>query len=142
MSETVKLFIHGASAGNPGASASSYILVAGNDSVLAASTSRIPCATIAEAEYKALVAGLYRALSHGSGTIEVFTLSATLLGHLTKGYKVALHLQKFNEAVRLHASHFKHVEYLLVDRTNYHYLHARAAANSVLIAVESLDAGR
>lgn len=98
-----KLFTDGGSRGNPGPAAFAYVLEAEDGTVLDACGEPIGVATNNVAEYRALVAGLERAVDLGIRELEVVSDSELLVKQMRGEYRVknrALQ-QLFLEASRL-----------------------------------------
>ncbi len=83
-----RLFTDGGSRGNPGPAAYGFVLEADNGTVLAAEGEPIGVATNNVAEYRALVAGLARALELGVTELEVISDSELLVRQMRGEYKV------------------------------------------------------
>ncbi len=90
----VKLFTDGGARGNPGPAAYGFVLEAEDGSVLAAEGARIGVATNNVAEYRALIAGLERAVELAVPDVEVVSDSELLVKQMRGEYKVK------NEALR------------------------------------------
>ena len=90
-----KLFTDGGARGNPGPAAYGYVLEAEDGSVLAAHGERIGVATNNVAEYRALIAGLEKALELAVDEVEVISDSELLVKQMTGEYRVK------NEALRV-----------------------------------------
>jgi ribonuclease H / adenosylcobalamin/alpha-ribazole phosphatase len=89
-----RLSTDGGARGNPGPAAYGYVLETDNGTVLAAHGEAIGVATNNVAEYRALVAGLEKALELGVDEVEVVSDSQLLVRQMTGEYKVK------NEALR------------------------------------------
>jgi ribonuclease HI len=83
-----KLSTDGGSRGNPGPAAFGYVLEAEDGTVLAAHGEAIGAATNNVAEYRALVAGLARALEAGVDELEVVSDSELLVKQMRGEYRV------------------------------------------------------
>ena len=90
----VKLFTDGGARGNPGPAAYGFVLEAEDGSVLAAEGARIGIATNNVAEYRALIAGLERAVELAVPDVEVVSDSELLVKQMRGEYRVK------NEALR------------------------------------------
>jgi ribonuclease H / adenosylcobalamin/alpha-ribazole phosphatase len=88
------LFTDGGARGNPGPAAYGYVLEADDGTVLAAHGERIGVATNNVAEYRALIAGLEKALELGLDEVGVVSDSELLVKQMTGDYRVK------NEALR------------------------------------------
>ena len=89
-----KLSTDGGARGNPGPAAYGYVLEAEDGSVIDARGEKIGVATNNVAEYRALIAGLEAALSHGVTELDVVSDSELLVKQMRGEYKVK------NEALR------------------------------------------
>jgi ribonuclease HI len=89
-----RLSTDGGARGNPGPAAFAYVLEGADGTVLAAHGEAIGRATNNVAEYRALVAGLARALELGVDELEVVSDSELLVRQMTGVYRVK------NEALR------------------------------------------
>jgi ribonuclease HI len=83
-----RLFTDGGARGNPGPAAAAYVLEAEDGTVLAAHGEAIGVATNNVAEYRALVAGLAKALDLGLDELEVVSDSELLVKQMTGEYRV------------------------------------------------------
>ena len=89
-----KLFTDGGARGNPGPAAYGYVIEAEDGTVLAAHGERIGIATNNVAEYRALVAGLEKAVELAVREVEVVSDSELLVKQMNGEYRVK------NEALR------------------------------------------
>jgi ribonuclease HI len=83
-----RLFTDGGARGNPGPAAAAYVLEGADGTVLAAHGEAIGVATNNVAEYRALVAGLAKALDLGIDELEVVSDSELLVKQMTGEYRV------------------------------------------------------
>jgi ribonuclease HI len=83
-----RLFTDGGSRGNPGPAAAAYVLEAEDGHVLAAHGEAIGVATNNVAEYRALVAGLAKAIERGVDELEVVSDSELLVKQMNGEYRV------------------------------------------------------
>jgi len=83
-----RLFTDGGARGNPGPAAYGYVIEADDGHVLAAHGEAIGIATNNVAEYRALVAGLEKALELGLDALEVVSDSELLVKQMRGEYKV------------------------------------------------------
>lgn len=83
-----KLSTDGGSRGNPGPAAYAYVLEAEDGTVLDARGEAIGVATNNVAEYRALVAGLERAVKAGVDELEIVSDSELLVKQMRGEYKV------------------------------------------------------
>jgi ribonuclease HI len=89
-----KLFTDGGARGNPGPAAYGYVLETDDGTVLAAHGEKIGVATNNVAEYRALIAGLAKAVELSLPEVEVVSDSELLVKQMTGVYRVK------NEALR------------------------------------------
>ena len=85
---TARLFTDGGARGNPGPAAAAYVLEAEDGTVLDARGEAIGVATNNVAEYRALVAGLEKAVELGVTELEVVSDSELLVKQMRGEYKV------------------------------------------------------
>ena len=83
-----RLFTDGGSRGNPGPAAAAYVLETEDGHVLAAHGEVIGVATNNVAEYRALVAGLDKALELGVDELDVVSDSELVVKQMNGEYKV------------------------------------------------------
>ena len=83
-----KLSTDGGARGNPGPAAFGYVLEGDDGTVLAVHGEAIGVATNNVAEYRALVAGLARAVEFGVGELEVVSDSELLVKQMRGEYRV------------------------------------------------------
>jgi ribonuclease H / adenosylcobalamin/alpha-ribazole phosphatase len=83
-----RLFTDGGARGNPGPAAAAYVLEAEGGGVLAAHGEAIGIATNNVAEYRALVAGLAKALELGVDELDVVSDSELLVKQMRGEYRV------------------------------------------------------
>ena len=112
-----RLSTDGGARGNPGPAAFGYVLEADNGAVLAAHGEAIGVATNNVAEYRALLAGLAKAVELGVDELEVVSDSELLVKQMRGEYKVknAALRELSLEAARL-ARQIGTVEYTAVRR--------------------------
>jgi ribonuclease HI len=112
-----RLYTDGGARGNPGPAAYGYVLEAEDGSALAAHGEAIGRATNNVAEYRALVAGLEKALELGMETVEVVSDSELLVKQMRGEYKVKnAALRELAEAAAEVASKLGGVSYTAVRR--------------------------
>ncbi len=85
---TARLFTDGGARGNPGPAAYGFVIEAEDGTVLAAQGEAIGVATNNVAEYRALVAGLARAVELGVDELEVVSDSELLVKQMRGEYRV------------------------------------------------------
>jgi ribonuclease HI len=83
-----RLYTDGGARGNPGPAASAYVLEAEDGTVLDARGETIGVATNNVAEYRALLAGLAKALELGIGELDVVSDSELLVKQMNGEYRV------------------------------------------------------
>jgi ribonuclease HI len=112
-----KLSTDGGARGNPGPAAYGYVLETENGTVLDARGEAIGVATNNVAEYRALIAGLEKALELGVDELEVVSDSELLVRQMTGVYKIknAALRELTAEAARL-AGRLGRVRYTAVRR--------------------------
>ena len=98
-----KLSTDGGARGNPGPAAYGYVLETDDGTVLAAHGETIGVATNNVAEYRALVAGLEKALELGVDDVEVVSDSELVVRQMRGEYKVK------NQALRELSEHAAHL---------------------------------
>ena len=113
-----RLFTDGGARGNPGPAAAAYVLETEDGTVLDARGETIGVATNNVAEYRALVAGLAKAVELGVEELEVVSDSELLVKQMNGEYRVknAALVDLSLEAARL-ARKIGRVRYTAVRRT-------------------------
>jgi ribonuclease HI len=110
-----KLYTDGGARGNPGPAAFAYVLEADDGTVLAAHGETFGVATNNVAEYRALVAGLAKAVELAVPDVEVVSDSELLVKQMRGEYKVKnealreLSLQAARLARQLDSVEYRHV---------------------------------
>lgn len=114
-----KLFTDGGARGNPGPAAYGYVIEADDGTVLAAHGEKIGVATNNVAEYRALIAGLTKAVELAVPEIEVVSDSELLVNQMRGDYKVknAALRELVAEATAL-ADRLRKVRYTAVRRAH------------------------
>ena len=111
------LFTDGGARGNPGPAAYGYVLEADDGTLLAAHGERIGVATNNVAEYRALIAGLEKALELGLDELGVVSDSELLVKQMTGEYRVKNEaLRKLNDEAERVARRIGEVSYTAVRR--------------------------
>ena len=111
------LFTDGGARGNPGPAAYGYVLEADDGTLLAAHGERIGVATNNVAEYRALIAGLEKALELGLEEVGVVSDSELLVKQMTGEYRVKNEaLKKLNDEAERVARRIGEVSYTAVRR--------------------------
>jgi ribonuclease H / adenosylcobalamin/alpha-ribazole phosphatase len=112
-----RLSTDGGARGNPGPAAFGYVLETEDGTVLAAHGEAIGVATNNVAEYRALVAGLQKALEVGVDEVDVVSDSQLLVRQMTGEYKVKNEaLRKLSIQVAALARRLRQVTYRSVPR--------------------------
>ena len=112
-----KLSTDGGARGNPGPAAFGYVLEAENGTVLDARGEPIGVATNNVAEYRALIAGLEKAVELGIDELEVASDSELLVRQMTGEYKVKNEtLRELNDEADALARKLRRVRYTAVRR--------------------------
>jgi ribonuclease HI len=112
-----RLSTDGGARGNPGPAAFGYVLETEDGTVLAAHGEAIGIATNNVAEYRALVAGLQKALEVGVDEVDVVSDSQLLVRHMNGEYKVKNEaLRKLSLAAASLARRLRRVTYRSVPR--------------------------
>jgi probable phosphoglycerate mutase len=83
-----RLYTDGGARGNPGPAAYAYVLEADDGTVLDARGEAIGIATNNQAEYRALLAGLAKAVEVGASELEVVSDSELLVRQMNGEYRV------------------------------------------------------
>ena len=112
-----KLSTDGGARGNPGPAAYGYVLEDDDGTVLDARGERIGVATNNVAEYRALIAGLERALELGIDELEVVSDSELLVKQMQGEYRVKNEtLRELNEDANVLERKLGRVRYTAVRR--------------------------
>ncbi len=112
-----KLFTDGGARGNPGPAAYGYVLEAEDGTVLASHGEAIGTATNNVAEYRALIAGLEKALELELDDVDVVSDSELLVKQMTGEYRVKNEtLQELSSQARRLARRLRNVSYQAVRR--------------------------
>jgi len=133
-----KLSTDGGARGNPGPAAYGYVLEAEDGTVLDARGERIGVATNNVAEYRALIAGLERAVELGVDELEVVSDSELLVKQMQGEYRVKNEtLRELNEDANVLERKLGRVRYTAVRRE-----HNELADRLVNEALDAQEAGR
>jgi ribonuclease HI len=112
-----KLSTDGGARGNPGPAAYGYVLESDDGTVLDARGARIGVATNNVAEYRALIAGLEKALELGINDLEVVSDSELLVKQMQGEYRVKnATLRELNEDANVLERKLGRVRYTAVRR--------------------------
>jgi ribonuclease HI len=113
----IKLFGDGGSRGNPGPSASGYVLMDMNDNILFKTGVYLGITTNNQAEYQALKFGLEEALKLGAREVAVHMDSLLVINQMKGIFKVKNRdLWPIHESIKETATKFKKVTYTHVPR--------------------------
>jgi ribonuclease HI len=114
----IEIYTDGASRGNPGESASSFIIVSEGNVVYFASE-RLGKATNNIAEYKAIINALEYAYLHGFDEVVLTSDSELVISQINGKYKIkANHLKELFEEISSLKSKFKVVQFVHSKREN------------------------
>lgn len=113
----VKVFADGGSRGNPGPSASGYVLLDTNDTVLVDKGVYLGVTTNNQAEYTALKLALEEALAMGIERVDVYMDSLLVINQLKGIFKVKNRdLWPIHDAIQRLARQFAHISFTHVPR--------------------------
>ena len=116
--DKLKIYVDGASRGNPGPAASAFLLVH-NDSIIQDECVFIGTATNNTAEYRAIINALKVAEKFSRGHIQVYSDSNLAVQQINKKWKINYpHLSKMCSEVYKLCEKFEKVEFLHVGRNN------------------------
>lgn len=117
LQKEVKLYADGGSRGNPGPSASGYVLLDPEDTVILKSGVYLGITTNNQAEYQALKFGLEAAQKIGAREVDVYMDSLLVVNQMKGIFKVKNRdLWPIHEAIKEIAKSFKKVTYTHVPR--------------------------
>lgn len=129
----VRLYVDGASRGNPGPAALGVVLTDAYDRVLAERRETLGRATNNEAEYKAAIRGLELAAHHTRGRVHLRSDSQLLIRQLRGEYRIReARLRKLASALARRAERFQEVTYEHVPRRHPLLSQADGLANRAL----------
>jgi ribonuclease HI len=115
--EEVKLYTDGGSRGNPGPSASGFVIMGSDGGVLVDKGVYLGITTNNQAEYTALKLGLEEARQIGARNVEVFMDSLLVVNQMKGIFKVKNRdLWPINEAIRDLTKQFKSVKFTHIPR--------------------------
>lgn len=113
----IKLYADGGSRGNPGPSASGYVLMNMEDSIIFKSGVYLGVTTNNQAEYQALKYGLEEARKLGAREVDVYMDSLLVINQMQGVFKVKNRdLWPIHEAIKEIAATFKKIKYTHVPR--------------------------
>lgn len=112
-----KLYADGGSRGNPGLSASGYVLYDMNDAVVVKNGIYLGVTTNNQAEYQALKFGLEEAIKHNVVNLHVYMDSMLVVNQMNGIFQVKNRdLWPIHDAIKQLAKNFKHITYTHVPR--------------------------
>ena len=115
--QKIKLFSDGGSRGNPGPSASGYVLFNDNDDVILQNGVYLGITTNNQAEYQSLKFGLEEAHELGAQEVEVYMDSLLVINQMKGIFKVKNRdLWPIHEAIKDHMKVFKKISFTHVPR--------------------------
>jgi ribonuclease HI len=115
---SLKIYVDGASRGNPGPAASAFILVYKNK-ILHEGCDFIGKATNNTAEYKAIINALKLTQEYSKGLIELYSDSNLAIQQINKKWRINQpHLDKLYKEVHELAGKYEKVEFIHVNRDN------------------------
>lgn len=113
----VKIYADGGSRGNPGPSASGFVITDMNDVLLEKDGLYLGITTNNQAEYHALRLAMEKALSLNVETVHVFMDSLLVVNQMKGLYKIKnTELLVVHQTIKQLAAHFKRVEYTHIPR--------------------------
>ena len=113
----VKLYCDGGSRGNPGPSASGYVLMDKNDTVIMKSGVYLGITTNNQAEYQSLKFGLEEARKMGAHTVAVYMDSMLVVNQMKGVFKIKNRdLWPIHQSIKEISAQFKKVTYQHVPR--------------------------
>ena len=116
--DKLKIYVDGASRGNPGPAASAFLLVH-NDTIIHDECDFIGTATNNTAEYQAIINALKAAEKFSRGHIQVYSDSNLAVQQINKNWKINYpHLSKMVGQVYKLCEKFEKVEFFHVGRIN------------------------
>lgn len=115
--QQLKMYADGGSRGNPGPSASGFVLLDKNDNIVVDKGVYLGVTTNNQAEYTALKLGLEEALQLGAREIDVFMDSLLVINQMKGIFKIRNRdLWPIHDAIKTLAAQFKHISYTHVPR--------------------------
>jgi ribonuclease HI len=116
--DILKIYIDGASRGNPGPAASAFLLVH-HDNIIRDECDYIGTATNNTAEYRGIINALKAAERLSRGHIQVYSDSNLAIQQINKKWKINYpHLSKLCSEVYKLCEKYEHVEFFHVGRNN------------------------
>jgi ribonuclease HI len=115
--DTVKVFADGGSRGNPGPSASGFVVLDANDKVLVDKGVYLGLTTNNQAEYTALKLALEEVTAMGATKVDVYMDSMLVVNQMKGIFKIKNgDLRPIHDAIKLLAARFKRISYTHVPR--------------------------
>lgn len=115
--QQLKMYADGGSRGNPGPSASGFVLLDKNDNVVVDKGVYLGVTTNNQAEYTALKLGLEEALRLGAREIDVFMDSLLVVNQMKGIFKIRNRdLWPIHDAIKTLSTKFKHISFTHVPR--------------------------
>jgi len=134
--DKLKIYVDGASRGNPGPAASAFLLVH-NDTVIHDECDFIGSATNNIAEYQAIINALKVAERFSRGHIQVYSDSNLAIQQINKKWKINYpHLAKLCREVYKLCKKYEQVEFFHVGRNNPYIQKCDTLCNERLDSVE------
>ena len=132
--DILKIYVDGASRGNPGPAASAFLLVH-NDIIIHDACAFIGTATNNTAEYQAIINALKAALKFSRGHIQVYSDSNLAVQQINKKWKINYpHLSKMCGEVYKLCEKYEKVEFFHVGRNNPYVQRCDKLCNELLDA--------
>jgi len=115
--QQLKMYADGGSRGNPGPSASGFVLLDKNDNVVVDKGVYLGVTTNNQAEYTALKLGLEEALKLGAREVDVFMDSLLVVNQMKGVFKIRNRdLWPIHDAIKTLVTKFQHVNFTHVPR--------------------------
>ena len=132
--DKLKIYVDGASRGNPGPAASAFLFVH-NDNIIHDEYVFVGTATNNTAEYQAIINALKTAEQFSRGHIQVYSDSNLAIQQINKKWKINYpHLSKMCSEVYKLRERYEQVEFFHVGRTNPYILKCDKLCNELLDA--------
>lgn len=113
----LKMYADGGSRGNPGPSATGYVLLDANDQIVQQSGGYLGITTNNQAEYQAVKLGLEKARELGAAEVDVYLDSLLVVNQMQGVFKVKnRELWPIHEAIKLLSDQFERVSFTHVPR--------------------------
>jgi ribonuclease HI len=116
--KSLKIYTDGAARGNPGPSASAFLIISGKD-IIHQGVTFIGNATNNIAEYQAIINALKIAQKYHAGHIQIYSDSKLAVNQITNKWKINYpHLLELVKEIRLLMKYFHKVEVFHVKRNH------------------------